>query len=84
VAEVIQKFNYYTDRDVERLDPRALAPPSLGRLTYRAVRMFLLFYFQHRGYKDGHLGYFSSLFRGPLYLLIEEAKRWEAWRNRER
>jgi len=81
VAEVVRKFNWYTDLDTERLDPRELEPPNLWRLSYRAVRMFLFFYVQHKGYRDGHLGYFSSVFRGAIYPLIEEAKRWEAWQR---
>jgi len=77
--EVVRKFNYYTQKDVERLTPEELRPPQPGKLLYRAARMFVLFYFQWKGYKDGYLGFFSSLFRGPIYMFIEEAKRWEAW-----
>jgi glycosyltransferase involved in cell wall biosynthesis len=80
--EVVRKFNYYTEKDVERLQPEDLCPPQPGKLLYRAARMFILYYFQWKGYKDGYLGFFSSLFRGPVYLFIEEAKRWEAWERR--
>lgn len=83
VAEIVTKFNYYTDRDVERERGRK-ARPRIWRIVYRAARMFVLYYFQWRGYKDGHLGFFSSLFRGPVYVFIEEAKRWEAWSARSR
>lgn len=78
-SEIIRKFNYYSDRDVERLDPEDLASPRPGYTLYRAARMFVLYYFQWKGYKDGYLGFFSSLFRGPVYMFIEAAKRWEAW-----
>jgi hypothetical protein len=81
VTEVVAKFNYYTDQDVERVDPATLSSPSLRNILYRSIRMFLLFYVRRRGYKDGHLGFFSSLFRGPIYIFIEEAKRWEAWQK---
>jgi glycosyltransferase involved in cell wall biosynthesis len=77
--EIVRKFNYYTEKDVERVKPEDLRPPQPGKLLYRAARMFILYYFQWKGYKDGRLGFFSSLFRGPVYMFIEEAKRWEAW-----
>ncbi|HZO87535.1 MAG TPA: glycosyltransferase family 2 protein [Chthonomonadaceae bacterium] len=80
-AEFIRKVNYYTDRDVERADPATLKPPRPWYLWYRAIRMFILYYVQWKGYKDGYLGFFSSLFRGPVTMFIEEAKRWEAWRK---
>jgi glycosyltransferase involved in cell wall biosynthesis len=85
VEEVIRKFNYYAERDIERLDPGSLTAPDPWRITRHAVRMFFRYYVQLKGHRDGHLGFFSSLFRGPIYVLIEEAKRWEAWANyRER
>lgn len=77
--DVIRKFNYYTDKDVERLPVSELRPPQPGKILYRAFRTFILFYCQQKGYKDGYLGFFSSLFRGCIYGFIEEAKRWEAW-----
>lgn len=81
VSEVVAKFNYYTDKDVERVDPDRLSPPSIPGLLFRSIRVFMLYYVQCRGYKDGYLGFFSSLFRGPIYICVEEAKRWEAWRQ---
>jgi len=83
-AEIIAKFDYYTDRDVERMDPALIPRPSARRVLYRAARMFLLYYLQWRGYRDGLLGLFSSLFRGPVYVIIEEAKLWEAWSRHHR
>ena len=82
--EVVRKFNYYTERDVERLDTGELRPPQPGRILYRAARMFVLYYFQWKGYKDGYLGFFSSLYRGAIYPILEEAKRWEAWEKHRR
>lgn len=81
VDEVLRKTSYYTSKDLERVSPLELGPPRPWRALYRSVRMFVLYYFQWRGYKDGYLGFFSSLFRGPMYILIEEAKRWERWRG---
>jgi len=80
--EVVRKFNYYTTKDVERFTEEELAPMPVGRLLYRAVRMFILYYVQWKGYKEGHLGLYHSLFRGPVYLFIEEAKRWERWEKK--
>jgi glycosyltransferase involved in cell wall biosynthesis len=77
--DIVRKFNYYTEKDVERTPNSVLAPPRPRHILYRAARMFILYYFQWKGYKDGYLGFFSSLFRGPVYMFIEEAKRWEAW-----
>ena len=82
--EVVRKFNYYTDKDVERLKPEELRPPNPRKIIYKAVRTFILFYFQYKGYKDGYLGFFSSLFRGCIYMFIEEAKRWEAWERSQK
>lgn len=78
-GDVVRKFLYYTDKDVERLPVSELRPPQPGKILYRAFRTFILFYYQQKGYKDGYLGFFSSLFRGCIYGFIEEAKRWEAW-----
>ncbi len=82
VHEFIRKMNYYTEKDIERLADSELAPAKPLKVWYRAIRMFILFYFQWQGYKDGYLGFYSSIARGPLYVFATEAKIWEAWRNR--
>ena len=82
VEEVVRKFNYYTTKDVERLTAEIVAMPEKPlRTMYKAFRMFVLYYFQWKGYKDGWLGFYTSLFRGPVYIFIEDAKRWERWRS---
>ena len=81
--ETISKINYYTTKDAERLTDAELRPPRVGRILYRGVRMFILYYFQWKGYKDGYLGFFSSLYRGPIYQFLDETKHWEAWRDRK-
>jgi glycosyltransferase involved in cell wall biosynthesis len=78
VEEVVRKFNYYTTKDIERL-PNS-EPEKPRRTLYKAFRMFILYYFQWKGYQDGWLGFYTSLFRGPVYIFIEDAKRWEKWR----
>ncbi len=82
VEEVVRKFNYYTDRDVERIADDALTPIPPFRLAIRLVKFFLLYYVRHRGYRDGALGFYSSLFRGVVYPSMDAAKQWEAWRLR--
>jgi glycosyltransferase involved in cell wall biosynthesis len=79
-SEVIRKFDYYTNKDIDRVPPDQLTAPSVWRIVYRCLRQFIWMYIQMGGYKDGALGFFSSAFRGPVYILIEEAKRWERWR----
>lgn len=84
VEEVVRKFNYYTTKDVERLTTEVAAHPEKPlRTIYKAFRMFILYYVQWKGYKDGWLGFYSSLFRGPVYIFIEDAKRWERWRSEQ-
>lgn len=81
--ETVSKINYYTSKDAERLIDGELHPPHIGHILYRGMRMFILYYFQWKGYKDGYLGFFSSLYRGPIYQFLDETKRWEAWRDRK-
>ncbi len=84
VEEVVRKFNYYTTKDVERLNDTETAKLDKPLKTiYKGVRMFILYYFQWKGYQDGWLGFYTSLFRGPVYIFIEDAKRWEKWRAQQ-
>ena len=84
VEEVVRKFNYYTTKDIERLSEEIISSPEKPlRTCYKAIRMFILYYFQWKGYKDGYLGFYTSLFRGPVYIFIEDAKRWERWRSEQ-
>jgi glycosyltransferase involved in cell wall biosynthesis len=79
VEEVVGKYCYYVDKDLERIDPATLERPNVWRASYRAARAFGLYYVRWRGYRDGALGFFSSVFRGPVFVTIDEAKRWQAW-----
>jgi glycosyltransferase involved in cell wall biosynthesis len=82
--EVVRKFNYYTSRDVERLSEGELQPMSPGKLLYRCVRMLILYYIQQKGYKEGQFGFYTALFRGPVYTIIEQVKRWERVEKKRR
>ncbi len=79
VSEVINKFDYYASKNVERMKSTSLQPQPIWRVLYSGIRMFILYYFQWKAYKDGYLGFYSSLFRGPIQIFIDEAKRWETW-----
>ncbi|MBB6051743.1 glycosyltransferase family 2 protein [Armatimonas rosea] len=82
--EVVRKFNYYTSKDVERMSDSELEPMSPGKLLYRCTRMFILYYFQWKGYKEGQFGFYTALFRGPIYTIIEQVKRWERLEKQRR
>ncbi len=84
VEEVVRKFNYYTDRDVERMDLANLRPLSPLRLIWRAARLFDLYYRVRKGYRDGTHGFYTSLYRGAVYPIIENAKMWERLEKQRR
>jgi glycosyltransferase involved in cell wall biosynthesis len=78
VAEWIGKMNYYTDRDVERMD--VLAPdfrvPRPGRTLVALVKIFFEFYILRKGYRDGLHGFMVSALN-TFYILVERCKIWE-------
>jgi len=84
VEEVVRKFNYYTERDVERMDIGTLRPLSPLRLVWRAVRLFDFYFRVRKGYRDGTLGFYTSLYRGAVYPIIENAKIWERLEKQRR
>ena len=61
-----------------------LAPMSPGKLLYRCMRMLFLYYIQQKGYKEGQFGFYTALFRGPIYTIIEQVKRWERVEKKRR
>jgi glycosyltransferase involved in cell wall biosynthesis len=77
VEEVVRKFNYYTERDAERLPIESLDPLPPWRLVWRSLRLFDRYYRVRKGYKDGQLGFYTSFFRSVVYMVIDNAKRWE-------
>lgn len=78
VSEWIGKMNYYTDRDVERMD--VLAPgfrlPRPGRTLVALVKIFFEFYILRKGYRDGLHGFITSALN-TFYILVERCKIWE-------
>jgi glycosyltransferase involved in cell wall biosynthesis len=78
VAGWIAKMNYYTDRDVERMD--VLAPdfrmPRPGRTLAALVKVFFDLYVRRRGYRDGIHGFMACALN-TIYLVVERCKIWE-------
>jgi glycosyltransferase involved in cell wall biosynthesis len=82
VSEWIRKMNYYTDKDVERMDVLApdFRPPKPGKTLVALVKIFFGLYVRRQGYKDGIHG-FTTCALNTLYVLVERCKVWEKrWR----
>jgi glycosyltransferase involved in cell wall biosynthesis len=78
VSQWISKMNYYTDRDVERVD--VLAPgfhlPKPGKTILALTKVFYDLYIQRKGHKDGLYGFIVCALN-TLYLLVYRCKLWE-------
>lgn len=78
VSEWIRKMNYYTDRDVERVD--VLAPdfrlPRPHKTLAALVKVFFDLYVKRKGYRDGIHGFMTCALN-TAYLLVERCKLWE-------
>ncbi|MBI2217747.1 MAG: glycosyltransferase family 2 protein [Candidatus Rokubacteria bacterium] len=85
ISQWIAKMNYYTDRDVERVDPADIVPRTfyVPRLLYWLTRNFYGLYVARRGYRDGFHGFVVCLLHA-WYPIVEELKRWEKKWNWER
>lgn len=77
VGEYLRKINYYTDRDVERLELSESAPP-LRDAVIEPLRAFYLYYLKYRGYRDGWIGFLDASMRS-VYQLVQWAKIRERW-----
>lgn len=78
VSGWIAKMNYYTDRDVERLDVLAsdFRVPRPHRTLLALVKVFFDLYVRRKGYRDGLHGFIVCALN-TLYLLVERCKIWE-------
>lgn len=78
VSHYLSKMQYYTDRDVERMD--VLAPgfklPSPFRTPVAMVTIFLGYFVLRKGYKDGIYGVITCALT-VLYELVLRCKIWE-------
>jgi hypothetical protein len=74
ISAWMSKINYYTDRDVERVN---LLPYSRVKMIYRIMRIFQRLYFRPGWLcRDGYLGFVvAGLSAGSLFL--EDCKVWE-------
>lgn len=78
VAGWIAKMNYYTDRDVERIDVTApdFRLPKPGRTLAALVKIFFDYYVRRKGYRDGIHGFMVTALN-TFYLLVFRCKVWE-------
>lgn len=75
IALWINKLNYYTDRDAERVTPPI--PLNRGLLVYRTFRFFQRMYLSRNGlYRDGYLGFVVAALSAFGYFL-QYCKVWE-------
>lgn len=73
----IQKINYYSDRDAERVDPsQYTARAEAWAMLWSPLKTFLVFFLKRKGYKDGALGIMAC---GGYAIsdFLTRAKRWE-------
>jgi glycosyltransferase involved in cell wall biosynthesis len=78
VSGWIAKMNYYTDRDIERMD--VMSPefrlPGTHKTLAALVKVFYDLYIKRKGYKDGLHG-FMTCSLNTIYILVERCKIWE-------
>lgn len=80
VSDYLQKIDYYTERDVERLELEQ--KPRARDAARDPLRAFWLYYFKRRGYRDGWVGFVDAAMRA-VYQFVSWAKARERW-ERER
>lgn len=80
IKKYIQKINYYSEKDVERIDPKETKVHSPLRILYIISRYFFRNYVSHKGYKDGYHGFALALL-DAMYLGINHLKVWERVEN---
>lgn len=75
ISRWLEKLNYYSDRDVERVDkPR---PESVPRVTYHTLRTFQRLYLRPGWLLlDGHLGFVVAGI-SAFSIFLQHAKTWE-------
>lgn len=82
VAQYLQKMDYYTSKDVERITlPEAAPPVRVGVVD--TARAFYLYYGKLRGYRDGWVGFVDAGMRAT-YQFVSWAKQRERWEREVR
>jgi glycosyltransferase involved in cell wall biosynthesis len=77
VAQYLEKINYYTDRDLERL-PLPERAPAISEGMRETLRAFYLYYLRKQGFRDGWVGLVDSSMHA-VYQLVYWAKTRERW-----
>jgi glycosyltransferase involved in cell wall biosynthesis len=79
VAQYLEKMNYYTEKDVERMTLPDSAPPVWHGMRETA-RAFYQYYLRNQGFRDGWVGFVDSSMHG-IYQLVQWAKIRERWKR---
>lgn len=78
ISQWLSKMNYYTDKDVERID--VLAPdfrlPKPGKTLLALCKVFYDLYVKRQGRRDGLHGFIVCALN-TIYLLVYRCKLWE-------
>jgi glycosyltransferase involved in cell wall biosynthesis len=77
VGQYLAKMDYYTDRDLERIELPARSP-SLSAGVVEPLRAFYLYYLKRQGYRDGWVGFIDAGMRA-FYQFTYWAKLRERW-----
>ncbi|MCR9205627.1 MAG: glycosyltransferase family 2 protein [Halobacteriovoraceae bacterium] len=75
IKKYIEKINYYSEKDIERLEKNTKVFSPL-RIVYASTRYFFRNYFSHGGYKDGYHGFCIALL-DSMYFATNFLKIWE-------
>lgn len=77
VSMWVNKINYYSDKDVQRWDPKNDETITMGKVLYRTLRWFQRYYtYPHKAYKDGIPGLVIALI-AAAGLMVTYLKQWE-------
>jgi glycosyltransferase involved in cell wall biosynthesis len=68
VGDYLDKINYYTDRDLERVD-LPTSPPGHGVVIRATLRAFYLYFLKYQGFRDGWVGFVDASMRA-LYQFV--------------
>lgn len=76
VSHYLQKMDYYTSRDVERMP--CIRQPDIRRAVVEAIRNFIYLYVRLTGWRDGWIGFIDAGMRA-IYIFVQEAKYWHKY-----
>ncbi|GAB4010109.1 MAG: glycosyltransferase family 2 protein [Bdellovibrio sp.] len=76
IKKYMEKINYYSEKDVERVAPNDIVVHSPLRILYIVTRYFIRQYFTRKAYKDGYHG-FALAYLDSFYIGLNMLKLWE-------